>query len=369
MKKICLITYTRSPNYGAALQLYATYKALEQLGGKVTVLDYQNQFESQKRGLRFILSGAGIKEVVREYVGSYVFGVKNNAKRNFGDFYNQMHYSKRIKSINELMKTDEFDVLCVGSDQVWNPRITNGYDDVFTLNIQTSSRKISYASSMGSCNFEEYPDRDFLNAIDKFDRISVREEVARQYLCNRISKPIKKVVDPTLLIGEEGWNKAINENDKGFQPNEKYVLVYALGGYFESNLVLAQKVARMIGAKVYAITLSNRRKNVDKIITDASPLDFVRLVRDASFVVTNSFHGTCFSIIMKTPFYSVRFGDNPARAEELLKLCKLENRLFKEDDEIQTEVLNNDDVVKAQTIVNISIEDSKNWLYRAVYDY
>ena len=366
MKKICLITYTRSPNYGAALQLFATYKALEMLGCDVTVLDYQNVFEARKKGVKFVLSGPTIKEIAREYISSYVFGVKRNAKRNFDGFYNTMKYSRPVTTVDELEGIGKFDIFCVGSDQVWNPRITNGYDDVFILNKNLSGRKISYASSMGSYVSKEYSDNDFIKAIEDFDRVSVREEIAQKYLCARITKSVKKVVDPTLLIGEDGWNRIIKENNICFKSDEKYVLVYALGGYFDKNRVVAEKIADMIGAKVYAITLSNRKKNTDKIITDATPFDFVRLIRDASFVVTNSFHGTCFSMMMKTPFYSVRYGDNPARAEELLTTYGLENRMIIDDNSLSDRLLCNDDLVNATKRIEQHVFDSVEWLRQAV---
>ena len=142
-----------------------------------------------------------------------------------------------------------------------------------------------------------------------------------------------------------------------------------MGGDFEKNKNVAMGIAKRIDAKVYAITLSNRNKGVDRIITDATPYDFVRYIKNASFVVTNSFHGTCFSLMMGTPFLSVRFGANPARAEELLSFCKLEHRLLKTDKLDQVDSLfTKEDVEEAQTRTVLFAEESKDWLKRAVYE-
>lgn len=280
-----------------------------------------------------------------------------------------MKYTPCIRSIDEIKKIGNFDVWCVGSDQVWNPVITNGFDDVFTLNISLNSKKISYASSMGSCELSNYSDKTFLQSLEQFDCISVRENVALNYLQKRINRPIKKVIDPTFLMGKSGWQKSLENQEYNELMTEKYVLIYALGGDFEKNKSIALSIAKRINAKVYAITLSNRNKGVDRIISDATPYDFVRYIQNASFVVTNSFHGTCFSLMMGTPFLSVRFGTNPARAEELLSYCKLEHRLQKNDKLDQIDILlDNEDVLKAQAGIALFAEESKEWLKRAVYE-
>ena len=371
MKKVCLITYVKSPNYGAALQLFATYKAIEGLGHKVIVANYQNKYESEKSGIKYLLSNATIKEKAREYIAGYLFGVKRNSLNNFNTFYSLMEYTDKITTIEELMSLNEVDIFCVGSDQVWNPYITDGFDEVFILNTNKPAYKISYASSMGSAKFGDYSNDIFLKSISRFDCISVRERVAYDYLLSNTDKKVTQVVDPTMLISKAEWNAILlDDNNSNYQEEEnKYVLVYALGGCFEQNRVVAQEIADRLGAKVYAITLSNRPKRVDKMITNATPLDFIRLINNASFVVTNSFHGTSFSLLMQTPFYSVRFGDNPARAEELLHSYRLDRRLFKKNDTINESVFDNTDILNTTDMINNNSIKSRQWLKSAIDGY
>lgn len=366
-KKVCLITYSHSPNYGAALQLFATYKMLEKLGCEVRVLDYQNKFESEKDKFGFWFSNASLKEKARVFISSYIFGVKKNAVYNFNKFYDSLEYTDIIHSVVELSTMSEFDAFCVGSDQVWNPSITNGFDDVFILNTKLP-RKISYASSMGSLKFDGYDEDKLVSSLMTFDSVSVRERSSYDYLNNHFSgKYVTQVVDPTFLFGMKNWDECLERNNINPMIKEKYVLIYALGGYLEQSNKIAHDIANRIGAKVALITLSNRYKDVDYLLTKVTPLDFVSLVKNASFVVVNSFHGTCFSLIYGTPFYSVRFGDNPARSEELLGKYGLTSRLFKNGDEISNDALNDKDIICAQERLQLDADKSVLWLNGAIY--
>ena len=259
-KKICLITYCNSYNYGAALQLYATYKKLECMGYDVTVLNYQNKYEASQQSYKFLLINTDIKEKAKYLIATYLFHTRSNSKKNFSGFYKGLKYTTPISDIAEVKNMKQFDVFCVGSDQVWNPRITNGFDEVFTLNGKLP-RKISYASSMGSLQFDGFSEKELISRLADFDSISVREKGAYQYLAQRLpDKAVEQVVDPTILYGREGWDKSICEANVKPPLPAKYVLVYALGGCFESLNSLAHKIAAKLGTKVAAITLSNRPK-------------------------------------------------------------------------------------------------------------
>lgn len=366
-RNICLITYCHSHNYGVALQLFATYKKLKALGNQVTVLNYQNKFEASQQSTRFLFTNAEWKAKARYFLSTYVFGSGKNGKRNFSDFYRALHYTQPVSRMAEVEQMKDFDLFCVGSDQVWNPRITDGFDDVFTLNGKVA-HKISYASSMGSLQFDGYDEKAFLRNLSAFDSISVRENSAFRYLQEHLSHPQpEQVVDPTLLYGKNGWDAAMRAANIAPLLSEKYVLVYALGGCFDLNNAVAHRIAEKINAKVAVITLSNRPKKVDYILNHATPLEFVSLIQHASFVVTNSFHGTCFSLLYERPFYSVRYGDNPARAEELLARYGLSGRLWREGDKINESALDNADIHQAQKNLRMDVIASEKWLEGAIH--
>ena len=102
------------------------------------------------------------------------------------------------------------------------------------------------------------------------------------------------------------------------------------------------------------------------MLNHETPLEFVNYIKNAAFVVTNSFHGTCFSIIYGTPFYSVRYGDNPARAEELLEKYHLSDRLYREGNPIDDNLMSNDDIYLARLKLEEDATASEKWLEGAL---
>lgn len=367
-KNVCIVTYSHSQNYGAALQLFATYKAVEYLGFEPLVLDYVNKFEDSNKLIDVLKRIDGIKGKVRALISSYLLGSIRNGKRNFEPFYNIMNYTKKINCAEQLGEIKNIDVFMVGSDQVWNPQITGEYDSVFLLsNNSIKAKKISFSSSMGSLVKEGNNKKELVESLKKFKKMSVREEVAQQYLIKELNRNVDITVDPTMLFDKDHWNDFIKKNIKK-NIKEKYVLIYALGGQFNELLVFAKKIANKIGAKIVTITVSNAYKNVDCKITDATPLDFVNLIFNADFVVTNSFHGTCFSIIGEVPFYSVYFGENPKRVENLLGKYNLSSRLIKSVDKISSGCINNEDIVMANKQIKNEREKSLGWLKEAIND-
>lgn len=367
MNNICLITYSKSANYGAALQLFATYEFLLENGYNVNVLDYQNSFETPVSFMGFLTSSSSIKEKLRFLISSYIFSVKRNSEKNFGELYQKLNYSVKVTNRIELQEmSQQYDVFCVGSDQVWNPKITNGFDDIFLLNAQLP-KKISYASSMGSIDFTGYDENKLICSLREFDYISVREKKALDYLCEKhLNINIAQVVDPTFLLGKDGWNNVLKKYGCKHKIKNKYVLVYALGGNHEQCNSIAHKIAKIIKAEVVTISLSCRPKKVDKLITNANPFDFVSLIKNASFVVTNSFHGTCFSFMFEVPFYSIKFENNPIRAVELLEHYGLGNRIFDDQSCIESWAFSNDDLVVSKNAMANDVHSSATWFLEAI---
>ncbi len=366
-KTVCLVTYCRSGNYGAALQLYATYRAVESLGHKPVVLSYENAYEASQNSWRFLLQRQPLKRKLRTLVGRYVFGAGRNGRRNFEGFYaGQMAYTQPVASNLELGGISA-DVFCVGSDQVWNPQITDSLDPVFLLDHPGLRHKISFSSSMGSLRQEIREAERLQRCLEDFSYIGVRENRAQVYLQRLLGRQVQQTLDPTLLFTAQEWKQMLRLNEKPPLP-EPYVLIYALGDGFGDLNRLAQAVAGELEAKVAVITLSDRKKNVDYCIRDATPEDFVRLIGHAAFVVTNSFHGTCFSLIFGRPFYSVKFGSNPKRVEELLQRYELMHRFYVPGRQIERRVFSGTDVQRAALQLSQDRKESLAWLREAIED-
>lgn len=366
-KNVCIVTYSNSGNYGAALQLFATYKAVEKLGYRAQVLNYENEHEAAQNSWRFAFQRIPLKQKLRTAVARYVFGAGRNGKRNFGSFYgNRMVYTDRITSAAELGKMQGVDVFCVGSDQVWNPQITGRFDPVFLLDSPDVKKKISFSSSMGSLNFDMGDEKTLVRCLSDFSSLAVREPVAQEYLQEKLNRPVELTLDPTLHFNKEEWAQMFGLEKLTNPIREKYVLIYALGDGFDSLNRLARSIADKIGAKTAVITLSSRKKPVDYCIHNATPEMFVKLIREAAFVVTNSFHGTCFSVINQVPFYSVKFGSNPKRVEGLLQRYDLCSRFYEPGDPVEEAAFDNEDVIVASGKVMEDSVTSLNWLKEAV---
>ena len=208
-KKVCLITYINSPNYGASLQMFATYKAIEKCEHDPVLLNYVNVYENSQTSLKYLIIHKRLKAALRLFISGYVFKMKINSKNLFGPFYNQFRKTCKVYSVNDLEKLSDIDIFCVGSDQVWNPLITNGYDDVFFLNTSCVKKKISYASSMGSINYEV--DENYLRkALGDFQLLSVREKKAGDLLSNILNRRVEIVSDPTMLFNKQEWISLLN---------------------------------------------------------------------------------------------------------------------------------------------------------------
>lgn len=138
------------------------------------------------------------------------------------------------------------------------------------------------------------------------------------------------------------------------------------GGKFTQLYTIASQIAKERSLKIAVITLSNRRKPVDYLLNHITPREFVKLIGQASLVVTNSFHGTCFSIIGKTPFVSVEYASNSERAKALLEKCGLKHRLILADSFLGKEVYGVEDIVQAQECIINEVSESWEWFKGAI---
>lgn len=219
----------------------------------------------------------------------------------------------------------------MGSDQIWNPKITKGFDPIYfgNFDFQKGERKyISYAASMEAKTLNEESINFYLKELNNFDSLSVRETRLAELLQPLTTKKIKIVLDPTLLADINIWNRITSQPSiKG-----KYVLVYQVR-YNKDTLRVAYNIANQINALVIEITANTTiRFNRNKLQT-SSPEEFLGLIKNAACVVTTSFHGTAFSIIFNRPFYCLHLGDGAdTRSQSLLKFIGLSDRMIKKNE-------------------------------------
>lgn len=356
--KIGIITIHHSCNYGAVLQTFATQESFKKYG-HVEIINYQNlHTDKTTKLLRF---GTAPRDILR--LGKDVLRLlpKIRSLKKFTSFFNK-HYSlsgEPTQNIDTIQK--KYDIYVCGSDQIWNPQIIseNGkIDNNYFLAFSSTAKKISYASSKGSYNYTSIEGEQASSYLKDFHRISVRESDSANYFSNTLGRPVEHVLDPTLLLNKTEWLTALNIKNT---PSKKpYILVYVL----RKNKVLAQTVhtvAKMLNLEVITIDQDPfTTMSCKKHINDAGPIEFIELFSNASFVITNSFHGCAFSVNFNIPFIVTPPPSGLNRIMSLLEAVGAESRAISTKDEaiklINNQLDFNRTNIKLQALRSISKE-------------
>lgn len=340
--KTCgIITFHEVLNYGAILQNYALQKAIEAIEPniKIETIDCKKDYFENKTKLISINEKDKLKSL---FISLFLLSFKFIKKRRFKKFIsNEINMSKKYSSFEEIGK---YDALIVGSDQVWNPEITK-YDSNLFLDFVSGAdtKKISYAASIGNDKISDQEKKFIKNNIGNLDQISVRESSAVDVFNELGFYNITKVLDPTLLISKNEWLKL----DKGNFNLKKYVLVYSL----EKN-VLLDKVANKVASRydlevIYMIP--SKKKDFFKFNSAYGPYEFISIIKNASFIVTNSFHGTAFSVVFEKEFLTVPHKTRGTRMKGLLYDLDLRSRIIENESD---ESLSNIDPIDYKVVTS-----------------
>ena len=301
--RIAILTLPLHVNFGGILQCYALQTVLERMGHEVSVLntDFVNVDYKTRIGLF-------IKRLVKTCIGkeSKFYGWKT--EREITQKYTQAFIRKHIHLLNvqdlSLLKEHDFDAIVVGSDQIWRPMyyqpIANAY--LKFAKDWTSIKRIAYATSFGTDQWEytQEETQECASLVKLFDAVSVRESSAVDLCRKYLEVEAVQVLDPTLLLSKEDYLKLIDQSK--LKKNEG-VFAYFLD-VTSSKMDLANRIAKERGLKLYQFN----NPNVDCLSLHfekriQQPIEeWIAGFRDASFVVTDSFHGCVFSIIFNKPF-------------------------------------------------------------------
>lgn len=333
MKTTAILTEHRARNHGSCLQAYALQQALLRLGYSPEIVDYRPQAIEDTFGV-FIKSllrdcGKNPKKIAMFFANTLIFAPLRICRE--WKFYryrrnrfrlSARHYARIDEQTAEALRYDAY--VC-GSDQIWNPRITHGMDPVyFAAPFDPAARKISYAASIGLAELPEQDAEDFTRLLAPLDTVTVREPSAKTLIARLCDKPVEVVLDPTLLLEPQQWLDFIADR----RPMDKrYILVYSLK-VDDTMIAYANRLSRQTGLPVLFFDLRRRygKRSMSKYTAD--PVDFLRYVHDAAYVVTNSFHGTVFSVIFEKPFVCVPMEGTSSRMVDLLTHIGLDGRLL-----------------------------------------
>ncbi len=318
--KIGLLTFHCSQNYGASLQGYALQEVLKELGHDVKTIDYRPDFLVYPLYPRYLILTKNILKLVEHIIWATISGLKR--RKAFNRFLSK--YYDLAPKVAETEITKDFDAIVIGSDQIWNTKITQGDTKYFAdFGYPKGSQKyIAYAASMEATKLSEEKERICKRCIPYFDAIGVRERNLIELIKPYSQVDIEHVADPVLLSSPDRWHKMAVKPQK-----DNYVLLYQVR-YDKRAREFAKKTAKVYGAELVEISSTPKvEKEDDYIIHDATPEEFVGWIKYANCVVTSSYHGLIFSLVFEKDFYSLHLGDGAdSRSSLLLDEVELKNR-------------------------------------------
>ena len=333
--KINTITCHDVYNLGASLQAYALQHYLEDCGHDVNIIDYKPEYLSRHYKLSVVANPVFDKPLVKQlYLLAKLPGrlIALRRKKVFDNYTGQyLKLTKRYNSYEELtLDPPHADCYIAGSDQIWNTLFQNGRDAAFYMDFGPSNvKRISYAASFATPDVvPEY--KDFvIKQLRKIDAISIREKTSLPLLAELGRPDGVAVCDPVFLLSKEEWVAAIASTKMQSITDDKYLLVYLTdkGPQIEN---IARMIKQKTGWKIYSVG-GIKAQCADKSYHNAGPLEFVELIKNAQFVISNSFHATAFSIIMGTKFCVVNRADAiNERMKSILQDYGLSERLVSE---------------------------------------
>lgn len=332
MKRIGILTFHKADNYGAVLQNYALQQAIITMGMKPETIDYYSQAVEKVYkiwgSVRFKFS---ILCLVKK-IASNIMNFRNAviSKKKFEYFRKKYLNISSVRYDADTISTAEYDVYIAGSDQIWNKLILGKEDiPVYTLAF-AEEHTATYGASSGS-------EDNFINdveSISKIQLITVRE----QQLHNALKKVgiISRVVcDPVFLLEKDNWIKLIKNTPR---KKYKYVFLYYLDNGKEQAAMIAKSIADSMGIKIYyprkydMLSIMNHY-GINRF--SDGPLDFLDEIYRAEYVVSSSFHGVAFALLMEKDFVAVLHKETGERVKNLLEHLGLEERIVTDLEEFQ----------------------------------
>lgn len=335
--RVLIITLHTSINYGSLLQTYATQKVFENCGFDVAFIDYCRHNNTEEYRLEQMINNSPLgflakyssflSRVVLKSLAKSVYNKRVAPFQRFLDEY--IHLSNdKYKSFEELCNTPpDADVYVTGSDQVWNTKWNGGIDSSFFLGFTPAdAKRISFASSIGYTALSDAEKDAFANLLSKYKAVSVREQSAIKVL-NDIGIEAELVVDPTLMLRADQWELI----EKKMRVKKPYILLYQLN---KDKAIedFALKFSQQKGLSLLRVRLAGKnlglinRKTIDIVSPEVG--EFIWLMHNANYIITDSFHATVFSMIFHIPFYVFLPKEFSGRLTDILQLTGTEDRIM-----------------------------------------
>ncbi|MCI9440775.1 MAG: polysaccharide pyruvyl transferase family protein [Ruminococcus sp.] len=330
---IGILTFYWADDYGAMLQAYALKRCLEKVSKtRVEIIPYTSA-RLEGRYWFFPVTGRKKGEKInyiflwgRFFTNVCYFRSFLRRRRNMRAF-RRRHLTRKPASGNaDRLSLQKYSCIFVGSDQVWNPEITIGLDDVYLGNIKERGDCIwaAYGASFGGDSLPAKYDKEFSGSVGhNFSDISLREKSAVPFVKKFFHGNVTDVLDPALLLERKEWEQI------GKLPARKDYILFIYTEYNEQMLQYLQKLAKELEKKVVQLSMPwpGQRTDWADLEIEGGPSEYIGFFRNAGCVVTNSFHGMVFSILMEKNFLVFSHSDKNARMEDLMEKLELKTRL------------------------------------------
>lgn len=380
-KKVGICACYDSRNYGSMLQAYATQVAVTNLGYKSEFIVYK-----KKKDLLFMM-----KQIPRLFnrnlLSDKLLGLKKKTalrkhpqiqekesirQQAFVRFQKEYYksFSETYYGYDALKEgARNYGTVLVGSDQLWTPGglASNFYNLMF---VPDEVNKVSYATSFGVSSIPWYQKKRTYNYLIRINHLSVRELKGAEIVKEIANRNAAVVADPTLLLTKEDWEQCIPVKTIVQKP---YIFCYFLGENPEHRTI-ANELKEKTGLDIVCTPfldsfVESDQAFGDKQLFDIGPHDFINLIRNAEYVLTDSFHGSVFSIIHHKKFvvfnrYSEGDNSRNSRIDSLLSILGLESRRYKKD--VYNEIMQDIDYNSVDSRRNNLRTESEKYLKAAL---
>ncbi len=342
--RVCIITnYHSTANYGAVLQAYALNRVITQKGYDCETLDFSVETQNGGKLSRYMKrmkkqEWKGLAFDVKRDLGKLMIRRKIISRKKAIEYFKKEIPHTEFYNKEDLKYLDsQYDIFICGSDQIWRPTYEGNLVNTYWLSdISNKKVKVSYAASLGIDVLPDKLEAPARKYLMDFDKISVREMSAKNYFTKITGRDdIVTVLDPVFLLEEKVWDEIVTQPEM----KESYILVYMIHGsqkMYQEITKFAEKENFKIVTFPY-MSYSFRWKDVgfgNYRFFQSTPYEFLGLIKNAKYVITDSFHGTAFSIIFHKNFCASKANEKAiSRITDLMKICGLEERIISTDGE------------------------------------
>jgi len=306
MKKIAIITLHGYFNFGNRLQNYALQETLKIFNYEVQTIPVDiNSFVCKNNKISNKI--ARIKQMTIKMIIKKICGILRDFKNKKANFLRKelfIDFTKKNIAESDFVINSEnlndfflrnFEFFVTGSDQVWNPNITFEASIAFFLLFSEKNKRIAYAPSFGVSVIPTKYKLKYQQWLNEITHLSIREELGANIIKELTGRNVPVLVDPTLLLTKEQWLSISKVHSE--KPKQEYLISYFLGEKTKDAIKFIEKIS-----KKYKLKIVNLAEIREKKYFFVGPSEFVDYLYSSKIIITDSFHGTVFSILFEKPF-------------------------------------------------------------------